>query len=705
MKPVAVAAIVLTCASVSALASAQDAEIDAAARGSCAGIADRRDFTIRESRLIDPFWMLRGRKPSAATMDAVNGLKGKRYAFATVNAVSKQIESEAWVRDTDDALVTVGYSDIGIENCQGQQLDVTFTIMSAAASPSLSALFEWDSKDKAASDIAGVAMPRAWYQFAPEARFDDAQRLVAGARAQATWRTSRVPLARLDVKALGSTESHDLALTVSGDYDSTTGWLRRATWHVAGRDTSTPVGSAANDAHLDQRSLEGQFSGSLRPMHGIVARFGGMLDGGRLDSGLAASELPPQTKAGSDYTSVKLFAGVTARTDRHALTASYGLALGSTGNSFHGDWRKQVLDAAHTFDQPVGDHKLFEFEQRLTLGRLDTLGSSSVPVSERFFGGAGEKAVLLADDWRIRMNPVIRSIPTNRFSLTDAGAGGDRFVAYSSTTAFTAWGIPVVPRELTDDAQFNKKLDGELKASRSMLDVAYRSQDANFLAIKSRMPDVVTKIDQVGKAEAKARSTAGAALPATAFDACGDAMASSRSASAHVIADKPVSAFGWVKQMLPGGNNALADLVDACGVQLVATLKGVGVATGDLESTTKDLAQSASAIATSFAAINTNAAGTRADADMAYAVRALNVITKQLNITSISPVFVFDVAHISPSSSDLYSGTRYAVGGGLRLTLLSTVSLTTTYAVNPRRGPGESSGAFVVSLTTRNLFE
>jgi hypothetical protein len=83
----------------------------------------------------------------------------------------------------------------------------------------------------------------------------------------------------------------------------------------------------------------------------------------------------------------------------------------------------------------------------------------------------------------------------------------------------------------------------------------------------------------------------------------------------------------------------------------------------------------------------------------------LDVITKQMSITSISPVFVFDAARLGPQPVGPYAGNRYGVGGGIRLTLLSTISFTTGYAVNVNPRPGEGTGAFFFSLTSRNLFQ
>jgi hypothetical protein len=157
--------------------------------------------------------------------------------------------------------------------------------------------------------------------------------------------------------------------------------------------------------------------------------------------------------------------------------------------------------------------------------------------------------------------------------------------------------------------------------------------------------------------------------------------------------------------MLPEGDNALAEVVSSCGVDLVAALRGAGAASGDLEAASTDLRTMSSAIEMRFAAIDNDKWSTRASADLAYAQRALDVILNQLNITSVSPVLVFDAAHLGPAGADPYNGTRYAIGGGIRLTLASTVNMTLTYAANPRRRADEGSGAVVFALTMRNLFD
>jgi hypothetical protein len=662
--------------------------------GNC-GSEDLAGFTIRSARLEDPFWILRWRRPGDGVESAIAALMGKPYSFRTVDAVSTQIEEKTWLPDNPDATVQLHYSDIGLENCDQRQLDVVFRIFSAALSPTLSTVFEWGAKDKTPDQTAGLARTDATWQVAPEVGFDRAREFSAGGRVKGMWSKGRMPFDGLLVSGLVSTESHVFSASLVGGYESSERWLRRGSWRVAFRDASDPAG----EVHLDDRRFAALFAGTSRPTRGIVTRFGGGLDGGRLASGFDESTLPPQTVATSDFTESSVFVGVTGRRSQQSFTATYALMLGSTSDGFHGGWRKHIGDVAHEFWWPIRDHRLFELEQRLTIGRLQTI--DVVPATERFFAGGNDNSVQLGDDWRLPIGPRIRSLPTNAFSLS--GAGGDRFVAYNSTTAFTVWGKPAVPPELLKEQGFEDKLRAQLTDARSILDVSYRSEDKNFGAIKTRMPEVGDQLMMAAMAETTARTSS--SLPAATFGQCEQALRASRTAAQHAVADKPAQAYGWVQEMLPDGNNALDKVVSTCGRHLVDALRSAGEPVDDLVSVSNAVKSSASFIEMRFAAIDGKRSAKRADDDIAYARHALNIILTQLNITSFSPVFVFDFAHLGPSGDDPYGGDRYAVGGGLRFTLASTASITMTYAVNPRRRIEEGSGAFVFSLTTRNLFD
>jgi hypothetical protein len=137
----------------------------------------------------------------------------------------------------------------------------------------------------------------------------------------------------------------------------------------------------------------------------------------------------------------------------------------------------------------------------------------------------------------------------------------------------------------------------------------------------------------------------------------------------------------------------------------VATVCRDGVGGAAVQSAANNLDAAAGQLATTFGRIDRAAAAKKAATDMAYVRRTLDIILKELNIASVSPVFVFDVARIGPATSGPYSGTRYGVGGGLRFSLLNTVNFTGGYAWNPGRRVGEEPGAVFFSISTRNLFK
>jgi hypothetical protein len=672
------------------------AQTSARALAGCSG-EDLRGFTIRDARLEDPFWMLRWRKPGLAVQNAIAALKGKPYSFAAVNTVSTLIESQTWLPDNPNSIAAIHYSDIGVEDCRSLQLDVVFRIFSAAPSATLSSVFEWGSKDKTTGDVAGLTRTSDW-QVVPEAGFDEARGFSGGGRVHGTWSRGNFPFGTLAVQATGSSESHAVSAAIDGTYESLTSWLQRANWRLVYDDSSMPA-SSGDDGHLGERRVAAQFAAASRPLKGVVARVGGILNGGQLRSGFAASELPAQTVPDSDFTASTLVAGVTGRQHQQAFTASYALTFGSTTGGFHGDWRKQVADVAHEFWLPVGNHRLFEFEQRLTLGRLHVL--DVVPATERFFGGASDDILFADDHWRIQVGPRIRSMPTNQFALD--GSGGDRFVAYNSTTAFTVWRKPVLPPELLREPDFTRAVSAAMTGARATLDAVYRSTDPFFQQILTSMPDAVARLERMKAVTAAARSAT--TLPAAAFEECNDAIHASRTAVDHAMTGKSAQAYGWVLELLPDGDNAIAAVVSTCGVDLVAALRKAGAPTSDLESASHDLETASSTIELRFAAIDDDKWAKKADADLEHARRALNVIMRQLNITSVSPVFVFDAARLGPAGDDPYGGNRYAIGGGLRLTVDSTVNMTVTYAVNPRRRADEGAGALVFALTLRDLFD
>ena len=89
---------------------------------------------------------------------------------------------------------------------------------------------------------------------------------------------------------------------------------------------------------------------------------------------------------------------------------------------------------------------------------------------------------------------------------------------------------------------------------------------------------------------------------------------------------------------------------------------------------------------------------------MKFVDKTLNFITKEMNITSISPLFIFDVAKIGPGRLRRWVelATLLEEEFGLRSSARRSVNLGYAFTDAP---PDEGRGAFFFSLTTRNLLE
>lgn len=93
----------------------------------------------------------------------------------------------------------------------------------------------------------------------------------------------------------------------------------------------------------------------------------------------------------------------------------------------------------------------------------------------------------------------------------------------------------------------------------------------------------------------------------------------------------------------------------------------------------------------------------KANQDVAYTARILDVTFRELNLIAVSPVVMFDVARLGPTIGPDIGGTRYGVGAGMRLSVVS-LDLTAGYSLNPNRRRGEGRGALVFSLDISDLF-
>ena len=684
-RSVALAILALVCA-------AEGQTVRSTKKGNC---PERRDYEaehylIRDARIEDMWAFLQSLTVTADAADrAVAALKGQPYKNATIKRVQGIITAERFL-PTD-----INYAVVALENCMDtdKQLTVVFQIFSVQVSPVLSSTFEFRQEEKEVPGQAvGVTKESRYWSTAPKIGYNNTEKFFAGGAFQAHLAPSRFPIRSLIIDGYGSSAAHSISVAADGAFDSTTGPVGHAEWRLDFRNFLVPTGEAS----LSGGRLALQFLAVSHPLRIGTLRAGMTAEGGSQQSGFQATQLDPRTLARAPYSSMKFYGGFTGNHRSQAFEIAYGLELGSTDSSFHGDWRKHLADVAHDGWWEIGDHRLLEIEQRGTSGAIQVL--RDIPVGERFFGGNREEQFIYGETWQLRSGPFIRSIPAYRLSMTSAGAGADRFLSYNLTVALTAWRRPLVPPELGNDAEFKQKLEGALTSSTNILQVAYTSQDSHFLQILSILPQLQAKLEALKQAASKATANSPSSLQGT-VGACSEAIDSSLNYVKHARADKPAQAYGSVLELLPDNEGDLAATVTACGTNLNGQIHdpAVAAATNDVDGLNKQVQQLSGSI-------DQKAATAKANADMSYVRRTLDIILNQMNITSVSPVGIFDVAHIGPAANIPYSGTRYGVGGGLRFTLASTVSFTGGYAWNPVRRPGEGAGALFFSLTTRNLF-
>src|ERR1035438_3043531 len=118
-----------------------------------------------------------------------------------------------------------------------------------------------------------------------------------------------------------------------------------------------------------------------------------------------------------------------------------------------------------------------------------------------------------------------------------------------------------------------------------------------------------------------------------------------------------------------------------------------------MQSLLAPLTQSRQAIQGNLAQIDSPIYVEQAKKTLAPGIRALDVFLNQLNIYSVAPVAIFDVARVWPVDI----GVHYGIGGGLRFSLVNA-NFTVAYAANPDRAKPERAGAVYFKLDVTNLF-
>ena len=675
--------------------------------GSCDGInLETANYKVRSIRIDDPFlflpWVKARQKRASAQITEL--VQGKAFTYSDVSDKAlKIIEDENFLPDTSDARVKLRLEFVSVENCTDGQVDVIYRIYSTQILPVLSARPEERQKEREtpqtpAGQTTALTKESTPLHFVPTGGYDSTNLLFGGGRFEIKPRKIwKLPFQSAIIKGEASPRMHQVSGALEGAYDSeveTPGWLAHANWLINFSHYSLPTG--AGDIRGGHLMLH--FAGVTKPLAGgnLSLRFGAALDGGNRQTEAGNLILAPNTVPNAGFGTLKLYGGLDSRFARNIFSVSYGLELGSVGPAARVDWRKHIFDARHQFWYSLGNHHLLDLESRFTMGKLQVPGK--VPLPERFFGGNNEELLIASDDWQIRANPVIRAIPGSRFFQTAEGSGGRSFFSYNLTAAYGIWRQTLVPEELTSDDEFNSQLEGSITSVTSTLEVFYYSKDPHYSNVVAQLPAAQTALQDLQTVVNTVQGTHAGQVP-DLFDACTDAIKAVSRRIRNAISTSRVP-YGSIAEVLSEDpdDDQLLNVRQACETDLNGSLKDAS-----LTSATNRVETLRTQMLAEFNQIDTKKAHKKATDDMAFTRRTLNTLFNDVNIYSISPVFVFDMARIGPRNG-VFGGTRYGPGAGIRFELATTAHFTFGYAWNVNQGPGEGRGNIFFAIGVRDLF-
>ena len=653
---------------------------------------EKEKYRIINATVEDPFKFLYWKNVNARFTAL---LDNQLFTYKLRAAAFSLIDDARFTPDSNEAFV-VRYERADVQNCDpnAKTLDLAFRIYSTDPPKFQGGATESQATaEKSPQTTAGLGKTGSAFHFTPTGGYDRSNGEFGGGRIEVTPQLGKFHLFdTFTAEAQGSHSMRFLSAALSGSANLL-GWLKHADWRVNYRSYSEPAGAT----RLEAGTLSGQIDVETRPFWkgNFLARFGGLLQGGNMQSTLPVGLLPPQTVAGSGYGSLKGVVGLSSRTTHNVFSVSYGLELGSVGPSAQIDWRKHIGDVVDEFWIPIGDHKPLEVESRFTAGGIQV--PHSIPLPARFFGGNGDQYFVPGDSWQISDAPVIRAIPANRFYLTGEGAGADRFASTNLTFSYPVKSRPIMPEDLSTDPEFNSILHGQIVSATSLEQNYYAWKDPNFGAAMNGLPNLKQLLNTLQSAV----NTAQAAHPGQMQDQFADCTTNISTAAFDVdsaLGTKGSAQYGDLSALLPVDSDDLKSVQDACVGEVNQQLGDPGIRTA---AAAVDGARTT--VLNYFNAIDQKLAAKKAADDIAFVNRTLNTLFKDLNIFSVSPVAVFDTAWIGPARGAL-GGTRIGPGGGVRLELASYVNFTLGYAWNVNRQPGEGEGALFFSIGIRDLF-
>lgn len=588
-----------------------------------------------------------------------------------------------------DLPVSITASGVSIENCDDRtrELDLIFWVFTTRLS--VPSLVLGGSADRMREDPAGVAnvvAPGPRLSLAPEVRFNESDRLVGGARAAFLHPASNT---RVAADAAASDRYATGAIGVEATREVESPLLWRASFGGGYRFEEQPVGGEETRRGVGF----GWLAGLTRPLSPHVVRYAAQIEDGFHDSSLRS----PGFAADTHYRALKLLGGVSGTAARGSYSLNVGGELGATTATVPA-WYTVVIDAAHSVRLAphiaLFDHLALDLDGRLLGGWLEPVGQGRAPAGERFFGGVRPRLFTEVPDWPVHAAPVIRGYPANRFYAQLGGdpSGRERFLSVNLTAAFTAWRRPLLPKEIYTNEAFLAAIAKQKGTARASLQGYHESHDPALAGVEP----LAAEIDDILAAmEGLLRGRTVPETVADALEICQDTLDQARSSLRKARQQRMFRTL--VSPNVPPPPGSLGAVARDCEIDLNGTLDDAA-----LHASAARLRQRGTAIEEIVTTrVDRRAVARRVDEDFALVDRALDAFIYDINLVSIDPVLIYDVAYAGPSVRDAF--VRHSVGGGLRLTLGSTVSFTLGYAANPNRGRGEPAGAVFFDMKVNDI--
>lgn len=602
-----------------------------------------------------------------------------------------------------------------LENCDtsAAKLDVVYRVYNFGYSPFLSPLFDAGNRDDVRRSVVDTDATEALANYFPQplAGFNRARNPYAG-----TMLTINQPaglLEKLSLDAIVSNKSDEERLRAAGSRERAAGLVRRFDYIFGYHHSNVP----ATATNLKDAVGFAQVIATTKSIgtNQLVMRLGSALETGNKQSTLSTVQLQPGDVAQSPYGALKVFLGSTLRSGRHEFKASYGLQFGGATKEAKIDFVKHLFDGAANLRFLPRDHRPITIEVEFAAGSIQNRGR--LPVAERFFGGNAEHNFIASSDWIIRREPFIRSFAENTLAQTTTTnfVGGDRFFSANLTAAFTVWGKPLVPDEVLKEPDFEKLVDFEFNTARNALAISYLEETPEFRKVAEMSFPLAEKLADIR-----------ALLSNLAAKHLGDEI-DSQIQICQSDAEDLDETLSQIKNDLTEGNaksadlrtlavgfptksppipaevsDFLDDLNDLRDMDGIPEPSAIANLVTQMESLRVAMANAFVEVSDSTKSTAAAKANTRASEIMVYPRRVFRELTHEANLFAVSPVFIFDAARLR--QNNLTPGSvRYAVGGGLRVSIVS-LDVTTAYAFNPGRKPWERRGGFVFTMEVSNLF-